>query len=131
MIFIRGSSLLDREGLLKTAEQTGTLLLNPKKINSEEGLLLAEKLAKTALKEKRNIAKKPEKEFLLWLAAKKDISSALKSHSFQSPEDVLLVSFTKTKSRLKSLFRLKEKPMGLKKKAAPLEIEKISLSRII
>ncbi|MBD3398467.1 hypothetical protein GF412_04550 [Candidatus Micrarchaeota archaeon] len=131
MIFLRGSSPLPKEKLLSLAEKTNTLLINPKKINSEEELLLAEQLAKNATKEKRNIAKKPEKEFLLWLAAKKDITSALKAYSFQSAQDILLVSSGKTKPRMLSLFQLREAPLNLKKKASPLEIERISLSRVI
>lgn len=131
MIFIRGSSPLPKEELLKSAEKTSTLLLNPKKINSEEELLLAERLAKNSQKEKRNLAKKLEKEFLLWLSAKKDIASALKEYGFQSPQDILLISFTKTNPQIISLFQLKEKPLKLKKKASPLEIERISLSRVI
>lgn len=131
MIFLRGSSKLSKNELLKLAERTSTLLLNPKKINSEEELFLAEKLSKSAAKEKRNLAKKQEKEFLLWLAGKKDISSALKEYSFTTPKDILLISFKSTKPRLKTLFKLTEKKPSLKKKATKLQIEKISLSRIM
>ncbi len=131
MIFIRGSSKLTKLQLLKLAENSGTLLLSPDKINSEEELLLAERLTKDAIREKRNTAKKREKEFLLWLSARTDISSALKLYSFQSPKDILLISFAKTKPQLKKLFQLKQNPLKLRKKATPLEIEKISLSRIL
>jgi len=131
MIFIQGSSKLSKEALLSIAEKEGILLLNPKKLNSEQELLLAEKLTKNAIEEKRNLAKKQEKEFLLWLTAKKDISSALKEYGFQTPKQLLLISFQKTKAQLIKLFQLTETKLTLKKKATQLEIEKISLSRTI
>jgi len=131
MIFIHGSSKLSKGELLTHAEKEGILILNPKKLNSEQELLLAEELTKSAIKEKRNLAKKPEKEFLLWLAAKKDISSALKEYGFQTPKQILIISFKKTKQQLKRLFQLTETKLTLKKKATPLEMEQISLSRTI
>jgi len=131
MIFIQGSSKLKKEGLLNIAEKEGILLLNPRKLNSEQELLLADKLTQNAIKEKRNLAKKPEKEFLLWLAAKKDISSALKEYGFQTPKQMILISFKKTKAQLIKQFHLKETKLTLKKKATPMQIERISLSRTI
>lgn len=131
MIFIRGSSKLSKEELLSIAEKEGTLLLNPKKVKSEQELLLAEKLTQNAIKEKRTLAKKQEKEFLLWLAAKKDISSAFEEYGFQTPKQILLISFKKTKAQLIKQFQLKETKLKLKKKATPIEIERISLSRTI
>ena len=131
MVFLHGSSKLTKKELLRLAEESGTLLLNPKKINSEEEILLAERLAIDSFGEKRNLAKRRETEFLLWLSARGDIASAFRSYSFQSPKDILLISFTKTKPQLKKLFWLQEKPLKVKKKATSLEIEKISLSRIL
>ena len=131
MIFIQGSSKLKKERLLNIAEKEGILLLNPRKLNSEQELLLADKLTQNAIKEKRNLAKKPEKEFLLWLAAKKDISSALKEYGFQTPKQMILISFKKTKAQLIKQFHLKETKLTLKKKATPMQIERISLSRTI
>ncbi len=131
MIFIQGSSKLSKEELLNAAEQEGTLLLNPKKLNSEQELFLAEKLTNNAIKEKRNLAKKQEKEFILWLAAKKDISSALKEYGFQTPKQLVLISFKKTKQQIIKQFQLKETKPKLRKKATPLQIERISLSRTI
>lgn len=130
MIFIHGSSKLSREGLLSILKEHDALLLNPKKINSTDELFLAERLTKDAFMEKRNIAKREEKEFLLWIAAGTNISSAFKEYSFESPKNLLLVSFANTKQELKNLFKIEEKPLKLKKKATPLEVERISLSRI-
>ena len=131
MQFASGSSSLSREELLSLAEKTGTLLLNPEKINSDEELLLAERLANDSMREKRALAKKMETEFLLWLSGKKDISSALKEYGFRSPENILLISFSKKKQELTRLFSLKEKKMQIRKKSTPEEIERISLSRTL
>jgi len=130
MVFIHGSSKLSREELLSILKEHDALLLNPQKINSEEELFLAERLTKDAFREKRNIAKRKENEFLLWLAAGTNISSALKAYSFDSPKNLILVSFANTKQELKNLFKIEEKPLKLKKEATPLEVERISLSRV-
>ncbi len=130
MILLRGRSPLPEQELLQLAEKKCALLLDPAKLNSEEELLLSEKLAGNTLREKRNIARKKEKEFLLWLSASKDISSALEKYSFRNPEDFFLVCFSGKKEELIRKFRLEEKPTGLRKKATPLEVERISLSRI-
>jgi len=119
---------LDKKQIMELLKSNCLLLLNPKKINSTDELLLAEKLAADAFKEKRNIAKNFDNEFLLWLAASTNISSAFREYSFQSPQDILVISFTK-KDPTKT-FLLEEKPLKLRKKATPLEIERISLARL-
>ena len=130
MFFIHGSSKLSKEELLSILKEHDALLLNPKKINSTEELFLAERLTKDAFMEKRNIAKREENELLLWIAAGTNISSSLKEYSFHSPKNIIIISFANTKQELKNLFQIEEKPLNLKKKATPLEVERISLSRI-
>jgi tRNA threonylcarbamoyladenosine modification (KEOPS) complex Cgi121 subunit len=131
MIFLAGSSALSKEELEKKAKEEGILLLNPKKIGAEEELFLAEALAKNAAREKRGIAKKEEMEFLLWLSAKTNISSAYREYWFKSPKNLLLVSLKKgAKAQLIKQFRISEKKPEFKKHAAPAQIERISLSRI-
>jgi tRNA threonylcarbamoyladenosine modification (KEOPS) complex Cgi121 subunit len=145
MLAIFGSSHLGKEELEKVAKEEGILLLNPKKVNSHEELLLAEKLAKNAIREKRAIAKKEEAEFLLWLSAKTNIKSAFEAYAFQKPGELLLISLKSAplqsrtpnshenapaKPRLLKRFGMEEKEeRGLKKDATPAEIERISLSR--
>jgi tRNA threonylcarbamoyladenosine modification (KEOPS) complex Cgi121 subunit len=131
MIFFGASSILKAEKLLESAKKHSFLLLNPEKIHCVEELLLAEKLSELSIKEKRQIAKTRENEFLLWLSAKKDISNAFKEYGFKSPENLLIISFSQTKSQLLKALEAKEKKLNLKKKATPLEIERISLSRIL
>jgi tRNA threonylcarbamoyladenosine modification (KEOPS) complex Cgi121 subunit len=131
MLAVFGSSDLSREELEKKARKEGVLPINPKKVNSEEELLLADALAIAAMKEGRNIAKKEEAEFLLWLSAKTNIKSAFKAYSFKTPKELLLISLNEKHSKplLLELFRIKEEKPGPSKAATPKEIERISLSR--
>lgn len=131
MIFFSASSKLASEKLLALAKKNSFLLLNPEKINSEEELLLAEKLTEISIKEKNAVAKTRENEFLLWLSAKKDISNAFREYTFKSPENIFLISFSGSKTKFLKMLEAKEKKFKLKKKATPLEIERISLSRTI
>lgn len=90
-------------------------------VESFEELELAEHLARKSFKEGKNIAKKFKYEFLLWLSGTRDIKNALKK---TAPEgEHLLVIFS-------GLDEIKGKRPGLRKKAEPLAMEKISLSRI-
>ena len=130
MIFFCASAKAGRETLLAAAKGSPILLLNPQKINSEEELILAEKLAELSMAEKTAIANARENEFLLWLSAKKDISSAFGEYGFKTPENMLVVSFSQSKRQVLEMLCAKEKKLKLRKKATPLEIERISLSRI-
>ncbi len=132
MILLAGSSILIREELEKRAKGAQILLLNPKKITSEEELLLAERLTKDSINEKRSLAKKEEMEFLLWISAKTNILSALKEYGFKSPKELLIISFQKgrAKAQLTKEFKLTETKPEFKKSATAQEIERISLSRV-
>jgi tRNA threonylcarbamoyladenosine modification (KEOPS) complex Cgi121 subunit len=96
------------------------VLINPEKVKSMEELELAYLLAKKSFKNKRNIAKQFKYEFLLWLSGKTDIKSALEY--FKTPK----------KQKLLVLFKggMKLKQAKLEKTAEPLDLERISLSRI-
>lgn len=89
-------------------------------VKSEEEIKLAYHLAELSFKNKKNIAKKFKYEFLLWLTGKTDIKSALTLSSPKGKECIAVVFKDK----------ISGKPSGLKKTAEPLEIEKISLSRV-
>ncbi len=132
MLAVFGSSDLSGKELEEKAKEEGVLLINPKKVNAKEELLLADALAIAAINEKRNIAKKEEAEFLLWLSAKTNIKSAFEAYSFKSPRELLAVSLNKKHSKpmLLELFRMKEEKPETRKDATPDEIERISLSRI-
>ncbi len=99
---------------------SGDLLINPEKVHSMEELELAYLLTKDSFRKKRNIARKFRYEFLLWLSGKTDIKSAVKWAEPASKE-ALLILFEGSR---------KLKPAKLKKRAEPLNLERISLSRI-
>lgn len=101
-------------------EQEDAVIINPEKVKSFEELELAYLLSKKSFKNKKNIAKKFKYEFLLWLSGKTDINSAIRYFE------------TSKKKKLLILFKgkIKAKPAKLKKTAEPLDLERISLSRI-
>lgn len=96
------------------------VLVNPEKVKSTEELELAYLLAKKSFENKKNTAKKFKYEFLLWLSGKTDIKSALNYFKTSKKQNILI------------LFRgtMKLKPAKLEKTAEPLDLERISLSRI-
>ena len=106
------------------------LIVDSGKVSSSEELELAYRLAKESFENKRNIAKKFRYEFLLWLSGKTDINSALKSSSPSKPDNILLILFKGEPKELLKKLKASEKPLKLKKRAEPLDIERISLSRI-
>ncbi len=97
------------------------LVIDPARVASEEELELAHLLARDAFRKKRNVAKQFRYEFLLWLSGKTDIKSALRWAGH--PKDGIKIAFGKVKMSFSS-------PKKLRKKAEPLELERISLSRI-
>jgi tRNA threonylcarbamoyladenosine modification (KEOPS) complex Cgi121 subunit len=86
---------------------------------------LANHLAEKSFKNKNNISKHLRYEFLLWLSSKKDISSAF-STTMPGDCDYLVICFGKKTP----IFGTK-KALTLKKEANPLDLEKISLSRLL
>ncbi len=106
------------------------LLLDAGKINSEEELELAYRLARDAFDKRRNIAKQFRYEFLLWISGKKDIDSALKEFGPSKNGEMLLVVFGDEHDKILKELKASTKPLKLKKTAEPLDIERISLSRI-
>jgi len=110
-------------------ELEDALLLNPDIVKSSEELELAKKLADDSFS-KKNIAKKFKYEFLLWLTGKTDIKSAMKSSYPENPKNMLLVVFKGSPEKIIKTLKAAKKPLKLKKNAEPLDIERISLSRI-
>jgi tRNA threonylcarbamoyladenosine modification (KEOPS) complex Cgi121 subunit len=92
-------------------------------VKSGEEIALAYLLAELAFKNKKNIANKFKYEFLLWLTGKTDIKSAL-DISEPKGNECIVVAFKNEKIAGKQL------PLKLQKKAEPLDLEKISLSRV-
>jgi len=112
------------------AASSKTLFLDPKKVSSLQSLRLALHLAQSSFKRKENIADKFHLEFLLWLAGKKDISSTLGEMAFKDSGDILIISFSGDCKKLLREINAIKKPLGIMKNAGPLELERISLSRV-
>jgi len=119
------SSKMEKKELDRISKELNILFLDPEKINNIEELKLAEYLARKSFKKKK-IARKFPLEFLLWLSGKTNIKSAMEM-LFKKNSDVLVVSFSGRKI-IKKLGT--KKPLMIPKRADPLQIEKISLSRI-
>ncbi|MDD5339831.1 MAG: KEOPS complex subunit Cgi121 [Candidatus ainarchaeum sp.] len=111
-------------------KEEGAVAIRAGMVESLEELQLAHYLAGRAFAEKTNVAKKMEFEFLLWLAGKTDIRSALESAAPKAGGDVLVVVFSERGGLVKKLEALGAKEAKLKKNAEPLALERISLSRI-
>ncbi|MEM4626597.1 MAG: KEOPS complex subunit Cgi121 [Candidatus Bilamarchaeaceae archaeon] len=99
------------------------IAISPNVAKSEEEILLAYELAKRAFDRGYNIAKKFKLEFLLWLAGKTDIKSALETTAPQKGKSALVIVFGKEKID-------GEKKAKIKKEGNPLDLERISLSRV-
>ncbi len=98
------------------------IAVSPAAVSSMEEVQLAYVLAKKAFESGKNIAKKFKFEFLLWLTGRTDINSALNAAAPKTG-DFFVIAFRRM--RLAGA-----RKAGLKKKAEPLALERISLSRI-
>lgn len=132
MRFLRVKSPLGPAGLCEALGRLDAVAVRTGAAASEEEFGLAAHLAERSFAEKTNIAKKPAYEFLLWLAGKTDISSAMKELSPKEGENeffVVVFSDAEQNEILREL-NAKELPPGLTARGEPLALERISLSRI-
>lgn len=110
-------------------------LFDAKAIVCRNQLLLAEKLAETAFKERKNISTRMENEILLWAAGTTKMDKAIKGAGVKDPSDFILFIPKKVSKKMegKILGRLKAKalPARFKKEREDFVLEKIALSRII
>ncbi|MBI5051162.1 hypothetical protein HZC08_00215 [Candidatus Micrarchaeota archaeon] len=130
MFIARISSELPSNELLALAKENPSLLLNPNKIDSIQCIKLSEYLTINSFKNKTNIAKSFELEFLLWLSGKMDIRRAFELLSFTSNRSILIISSRGNKKSLLKLLNAKELKLNLNETSGPLLLEAISLSRI-
>ncbi len=132
MEFARIRTALRGRELHRRLDQLDAVAVSPAAAGSEEELRLAAHLAGKALAGGKNIAKAERYEFLLWLAGKRDIRSAMEATSPQRGErDIVVVWFSRT-SEEEVLRRLEAEDLsiGLPEEGEPLRIERISLSRL-
>lgn len=131
MLFLRVRSALDRGALRKALDDMDCIAFGIGAVLSMQEADLAMHLAEKAFAEKRNIARKPRYEFILWLSGRRDIKSAMEATAPAEGEELFVAVFSDIGER-EALGRLKAEklPLGLEKNADPLRLERISLSRI-
>lgn len=98
---------------------------------SLEEFELASHLAGRAFGKKSNIANRPAYEFMLWLAGKTDIRSAMEELSPKEGENEFFVVVFSGREKGEVLRELGagELPLGLPQRGEALALERISLSR--
>lgn len=141
---IRGEAV-GGQGMTELESCDGAVAIRPDAAETSEGLELAYYLAERAFAKKTSIAKKLKYEFLLWLAGKTDIRSAMEATApGKDGGDFLVVVFSgrgagssgrgsagaDEDGLMKKLVALGAKEAKLKKNASPLALERISLSRL-
>ncbi len=131
MKLLRLSSSLSRDEIISKSAGLKAVPISPQLAGRLEKLELAHALAEKSFREKSNLAKSMELEFLLWLSSENDLRKAFAKNDF-SPSDFIVVFLGKCSKReaLREL-RAEEKPLALEKKAGALELETVSLSRVM
>lgn len=129
MRFFRVRSSLGPEALRRALEDADALAISEKAAGSEQEVDLALHLAEDAFEKGKNIGRKLKYEFILWLAGKRDIKSAMEATAPGPGEDFFVALFSGGEGALEKIGATRL-PLGLKKTADPLRLERISLSRI-
>ena len=91
---------------------------------------LADHLAKRAFENRTNIARSYRYEFLLWLSGKRDIKSAMKETEPSELRFIVAVFSDSDEKEVLSALNSEMMKKNLPRKAEPLALEKISLSRV-
>ena len=104
-------------------EEHDAVAIRPDAVGSIEEIELAMHLAADAFQRGTNIAKRMKYEFLLWLSGTRDIKNALRRTAPEGKE-FLLIAFSDKR------IEVPHERHGLREKADPLSLERISLSRI-
>lgn len=101
-------------------------------VGSREEFALAAYLCGRAFETKTNIARSPRLEYMLWLCGRRDIKSAMESCGPKEEENEFIVAVFSAASEERIIGALhgKKRPLGIPEKAQPLDLERISLSRV-
>lgn len=118
---------IGREAAALLKDEDGAVAVRAGMVGSLEELQLAYYLAERAFEKRTNVAKKLKFEFLLWLAGKTDIRSAME---ITAPKGAALAVVFADGAIVRKLEKLGAREARLKKAAEPLALERISLSRI-
>ncbi len=132
MKFFRLHSELDPKSLCMALDELDAIAISKDFVRSCEEIELANYLAERTFKSKKNNAKHKRYEFLLWLAGKTDIKSAmnLTTPANGEKEFILVIFSNASEKEIISKTKSSIVKLNLEKTANPLEIERISLSRI-
>ncbi|MFH1520871.1 MAG: KEOPS complex subunit Cgi121 [Candidatus Micrarchaeota archaeon] len=123
------TSKLDPIVIPKKLEKFDAVAVRTGVIMSIEELRLADYLAKQAFTNKKNIANKFKYEFLLWLAGKRDIKSAIEETN-PNENTFIVIVFSGDADHILEVIDAKKLELKIKKDAEPSSIEKIALSRL-
>lgn len=127
MKIFRISSKLSKNEILLKSKKLHVIPISSALARTEEQLKIAYLLAKRNFKNKTNLAKVFELEFLLLLAGERDLRKAFAKNEFE-PNNFFIISFEKiNKKKIISELLANEKSLCLEKTATPFELEKISL----
>ena len=132
MKLLRVRSQLDSKTLCGALDSLDAIAISINSVGSLEEFELAYHLAKRSFEKKKNIARKLKYEFILWLAGKNDIKSAMEATTpLENDLEFFVVVFSDSSER-KVLIKLDAKKISLrlKKSGDPIRLEMISLSRV-
>lgn len=122
---------MDGEAVCRKLDAFDAIAIRTDAVESLEEMELAAYLAEKTFENGKNIAKKKKYEFLLWLAGKTDIKSAMSATAPSGSGDFFIVNFSERGEReILRVLDAEKKPLELNKKGEPLALERISLSRI-
>lgn len=130
MRIFRVRSAVSREALHSALDRLDAVAVRRGAVGSLEEAELAEHLARAAFERKTNISRQLRYEFLLWLSGKTDIKSAMAETKPDGDEFfVVLFSDAVPDGEVRGDMEAKLLPLALKRRAEPLALERISLSR--
>ena len=130
MQIYRLKSEMNSKDLCKELDQIDAIAISTSFVQSLEEIKLAHHLAESAFSRKKNIGRKLKYEFLLWLAGKRDIKSAMEITTPKEGEDFFVVVFSHLHENILKRLKARKKKNSLVKDGEAIALERISLSRI-
>jgi tRNA threonylcarbamoyladenosine modification (KEOPS) complex Cgi121 subunit len=129
---LRLKSCTGRKELHEWLDKLDAVAIRCDMVHSIDELELARHLAESSFEKKKSIARQLRYEFLLWLSGKTDIKSAMEAASPREADgEFFVIVFSGGNEReILGLLDAEKRPLALEKKAEPLALERISLSRI-
>lgn len=132
MRVFRLKNAIDIKELHRILDKFDAVAVRCDAVSSIEELELARYLAENSFAKEENIARQLRYEFLLWLSGKRDIKSAMEATApRESDSEFFVVVFSDVNEwKILGLLDAEKRPLALEKRAEPLALERISLSRL-